>query len=403
MLKNERILLITLAVLNFTNIMDFMIMMPLGPFLFESLGIDVKQFALLVSSYSISAFISGIVTTFIINKFDHKSYLLKIYIGFLIGTLLCGLSTTYSMLLAARFFTGFFGGVLGAIILTIVSDNVPLERRGHAMGIIMSAFSFASVLGIPFGIYIATHTSFGWQAPFLFLAVLCIPVYFLISKFVHSQSTDVRETHAQLNIWLNIKSIFSNKNNRLALSIGIVIIVGHFSIIPYLSPYMTGNVGLRKEDLPLIYLVGGGASFFTSLLVGKAADKYGKLRVFVFFVLLYTIPVYLVTNMQPGTMFYLLSVSALFFMFSSGRFIPSQAMVTGAVDAKIRGSFMSLNSSVQQLAIGLSSFLAGLIVTTDPITKKIYNYDVVGYFAIAMAFVSLIIAMQLRTSEGEKY
>ncbi|MBJ7428228.1 MAG: MFS transporter [Bacteroidia bacterium] len=213
MSKTERIMLFTLAAINFVNIMDFMIMMPLGPNLIKTFNITASDFGILVSSYSISAFISGIITTFIINKFERKDYLMRIFIGFLIGTFACGLAPTYATLLVARFATGLFGGVLGAIILAIVSDAIPFERRGQAMGIIMAAFSLASVLGVPFGIFIATQTKqydfLGWHAPFLFLAVLGIPVYFLVSKFVIKQTAAVQLAAKQMDVTKNIKAIFT--------------------------------------------------------------------------------------------------------------------------------------------------------------------------------------------------
>jgi len=400
MTKNERILLYTLGMVNFTNIMDFMIMMPLGPQLMRIFGITPQQFGLLVSSYSISAFISGVIATFLINRFDRKRFLSYVYIGFLIGTFGCGFAPTYPLLLAARFFTGFFGGVLGAIILSIVSDAVPLERRGQAMGIIMAAFSLASVFGVPFGIYIATHSSLEWHAPFLFLAIIGIPVYFFVSKYVPHQKKNI--DHGMNESWDHIKQIFTTKNNLLAMALGVVIMMGHFCIIPYLSPYMVSNVGLKETDLPYIYFVGGGLTIFTSPLIGKLADKFGKLRVFTIFIFLYLIPVYLVTNMPPASITYVLFVAGIFFIFSGGRFIPSQAMVTGAVKADIRGSFMSLNSSIQQLANGAAAYFAGLIITKTA-AGPIENYNIVGYFSLAMALLSLIIGWQLRTADGKRF
>ncbi len=384
--------------------MDFMIMMPLGPNLISTFGITPADFGLLVSSYSISAFISGIVTTFIINKFDRKDYLMRVFIGFLIGTFACGLAPTYITLLIARFATGLFGGVLGAIILAIVSDAIPFERRGQAMGFIMAAFSLASVAGVPFGIYIATHTKqydfLGWHAPFLLLAILGIPVYFLVSKFVPRQSKELQLAAAQMDVMKNIKAIFSNKNNLLALSFGVVMMMGHFCIIPFLSPYMVSNVGMREEDLPLIYLVGGGVTIFTSPLIGKLADKFGKLVVFISLATVYVIPVYLITNLGPHPLYMVLTLSAVFFIFS-GRFIPMQAMVTGAVDPKIRASFMSFNSSIQQLANGVAAFFAGVVVTT--VDGKLVHYEILGYFSVGMALLSIYIASRLRSVDGQKF
>lgn len=384
--------------------MDFMIMMPLGPNLISTFGITPSDFGLLVSSYSISAFISGIVTTFIINKFDRKDYLMRVFIGFLVGTFACGLAPTFITLLIARFATGLFGGVLGAIILAIVSDAIPFERRGQAMGFIMAAFSLASVAGVPFGIFIATHSKqysfLGWHAPFLLLAILGIPVYFLVSKFVPRQSKELQLAAAQMDVMKNIKAIFSNKNNLLALSFGVVMMMGHFCIIPFLSPYMVSNVGMREEDLPLIYLVGGGVTIFTSPLIGKLADKFGKLVVFISLAAIYVIPVYLITNLGPHPLYMVLTLSAIFFIFS-GRFIPMQAMVTGAVEPTVRASFMSFNSSIQQLANGIAAFFAGIVVTT--VDGKLVNYEVLGYFSIGMALLSIFIATRLRSSDGKKF
>ncbi len=402
--KTERIMLFTLASINFVNIMDFMIMMPLGPNLIKTFNITASDFGILVSSYSISAFISGIITTFIINKFERKDYLMRIFIGFLIGTFACGLAPTFQTLLIARFVTGLFGGVLGAIILAIVSDAVPFDRRGQAMGIIMAAFSLASVLGVPFGIFMATHTKqynfLGWHAPFLFLAVLGIPVYFLVRKFVPRQTAAVQLAAKQMDVGKNIEAIFTNKNNLLALLFGVVMMMGHFCIIPFLSPYMVSNVGMREEDLPLIYLVGGGVTIFTSPLIGKLADKFGKLVMFIVLALLYIIPVFLITNLEPHPLPIVLTITGVFFIFS-GRFIPMQAMVTGAVDPKIRASFMSFNSSIQQLANGVSAFLAGLVVTT--VDGQLVNYNLLGYFSVGMALLSIFIAYKLRSSNGSKF
>jgi len=404
MSNKERIMLFTLASINFVNIMDFMIMMPLGPNLINTFKIEPSDFSILVSSYSISAFISGIITTFIINKFERKDYLLKIFIGFLVGTFACGLAPTYITLLIARFITGLFGGVLGAIVLAIVSDAIPFERRGTAMGIIMAAFSLASVAGVPFGIFIATYTKgytfLGWHAPFLFLAFLGIPVYFFVKKFVPHQSKATQLAAAQMNVMLNIKAIFNNKNNLLAMLFGVIMMMGHFSIIPLLSTYMVSNVGMLEADLPLIYLVGGAVSLITSPLIGKLADKFGKLKVFVFLAALYTIPVFLITNLAPNPLYLVLTISAIFFVFS-GRFIPMQAIVTGAVEPKIRASFMSFNSSIQQLANGIAAFLAGMVVLN--VNGKLIHYNWLGYFSIAMAFISIFIALKLKSADGKKF
>lgn len=401
MKKQEKYILFTLAAINFTHIMDFMIMMPLGPQLIRIFDISAHQFGTLVSAYSFSAFISGILSTFIINRFERKQFLLFMYGGFIIGTTACGLANSYVTLLLARFITGLFGGVLGAIILSIISDLIPLDRRGRAMGIIMMAFSVASVFGVPFGIFLATQSPWTWHAPFYFLALITLPIFYFTYRVIPNQNSSQSKINYKETIQV-ISNIFKESNSFKALLLGIVVIMGHFSIIPYLSPYMVANVGLKETELPLIYLVGGALTLFTSPLVGKWADAYGKLKVFTIFIFLYLLPVFAITNLSASPIYIVLTITGAFFIFSSGRFIPSQAMVTGAIPPQTRGVFMSLNSSVQQLSTSLASYIGGLIITKNSL-GQIEHYNWIGYFSLFMAMISLIIARKLKTADGKKY
>lgn len=399
--KQERIILFILAALNFTNIMDFMIMMPLGPQLMRLFNINPQQFSFIVSAYTFSAFVSGLTSSLFIDKFDRKKSLMFFYTGFIIGTFLCGISQSYSMLIAARLFTGLFGGVLGATVLSIVGDIIPLERRGQAMGIVMAAFSIASVVGVPFGLFLATHTSFGWEAPFLFLALLGSPILFLIYKFIPAIDTHVLQNNTQ-HPFLMIKDILVERNQRKAIFLSMVMMLGHFTIIPFISPYMVANVGFSESQLQYIYLVGGLLTVFTSPLIGKLADKHGKLKVFVIFALLCTLPMFAITNMPHISIYLALCVSGIFFIFTSGRMIPMQAMVTAAVTPKYRGSFMSINSSVQQLMAGIGSFVAGNIVVKGS-DGRLENYQYVGYLAITMSLLAIVIAVKLKTFDKKSF
>jgi predicted MFS family arabinose efflux permease len=400
MQKQERILLITLAAINFTNIMDFMIMMPLGPQLMRLFDITPQQFGLVVSAYTFSAFVSGLFAMFIVDRFDRKRFLLFLYAGFLIGTLACGLAPTYGLLLTARIFTGLFGGVLGAIILSIVGDVVPFERRGQAMGIIMAAFSVASVFGVPFGLFIATK--FDWHYPFLFLVACGLPVTFFIWKFVPNITAHIHQKDTRPNPLAILKAITSDANQRKALTLMMVIMFGHFSIIPFLSPYMVSNVGFEESQLAYIYAVGGLFTIFTSPLIGKWADKYGKKKVFMIFIPLCAFAVLLITNMPRVDIWIVLIVAAAFFVFSGGRFIPAQAMVTAAVKPENRGSFMSINSSLQQLSAGVASYVAGLIIVKQP-NGELLHYDWVGYMSIAATLLCLFLVTRIRSASGETF
>lgn len=395
----ERLLLLTLAAINFTNIMDFMIMMPLGPQLMRLFNITPQQFGILVSCYTISAGISGFFTAFIVDKFDRKRFLQFLYVGFLVGTLACGLAPTFALLMAARIFTGIFGGVLGAIVLAIVGDVIPFERRGRAMGFIMAAFSVASVFGVPFGLWIATE--FTWHAPFLFLAVLALPVQFCIYKFIPSLKKHVKASQ-QNTVWQTLRNITSNPNQRKAITFMMVVMFGHFSIIPFLSPYMVSNVGFTEHQLSYIYLFGGLCTIVSSPLIGKLSDTIGKQKVFTWFVSFSCIPILLITNMPHVDVWLALIATSAFFAISSGRFIPAQAMVTATVVPQNRGSFMSIVSSMQQLSAGLASYIAGVIIVKQP-GGEMSNYNLVGFMSVTGALLTLLLVRRLRSAEGEKF
>ena len=395
----ERLLLLTLAAINFTNIMDFMIMMPLGPQLMRIFNINTQQFGLVVYSYTFSAGFSGFCTAFFIDKFDRKRFLQVLYAGFLIGTLLCGLANTYELLMIARIFTGLFGGVLGAVILAIVGDVIPFNRRGQAMGFVMAAFSIASVLGVPFGLRIANQ--FGWNTPFLLLAFLALPVQFFIFKFVPNLSTHT-QAGKQVQVLQVIKNITSSPNQRKAITLMMVVMFGHFSIIPFLSPYMVSNVGFTEGQLEQIYFFGGLSTIIASPLIGKLADRIGKLKVFTIFVSISIIPVLFITNMPRVDIWITLIATSVFFAVSSGRFIPAQAMVTATVDPQNRGSFMSIVSSMQQLSAGLAAYIAGLVVIKQT-NGEMLHYNWVGLMSIAAAFITLFLVRRITAVDGSKF
>lgn len=400
MLKKERILLITLAAINFTNIMDFMIMMPLGPQLMRIFDITPQQFGLVVSAYTLSAGISGFCSAFFVDRFDRKSILTFLYTGFLIGTLACGLAPTYALLLTARILTGLFGGVLGALILSIIGDVIPFERRGQAMGMIMAAFSVASVFGVPFGLFIANQ--FDWHAPFIFLAIIGLPVMYFVLKYVPSITDHIHNKENRPNPVAILQGITSDPNQRKAISLMMMLMFGHFSIIPFLSPFLVSNVGFEESQLAYVYAVGGVLTIFSSPLIGKWADKFGKLKIFTIFVLLCTVPIFLLTNMPRVEIWMALIVTGAFFVFSGGRFIPAQAMVTSTVKPETRGSFMSISSSLQQLSAGAASYIAGVIVVKQP-SGELLNYNWVGYISIVATVICLFLARRIRTADGAKF
>ncbi len=391
MFTKERLLLLTLAAVQFTNIMDFMIVMPLAPQLMRLFGITPQQFALIVSSYTISAGITGFFGAFFIDKFDRKTTLLTAYIGFTIGTLACAFAPNYAFLLSARILTGMFGGVIGAIVLSIVGDAVPIERRGAAMGVVMASFSLASVFGVPVGLYLATLWS--WHAPFFFLAgiaaLACVVIFFVVPNM----RGHITKKHTNpFNILANIAG---NRSQLFALLLMFLLMIGQFGVLPFISKYMVANVGFTEKQLTYIYIFGGAATIFTSPLVGKLADRFGNKRIFAIFIIISFIPLFLITNMPKIAIGWVLLVTTVFFVTSGGRMIPATTMITATVSPQNRGSFMSINSSVQHISAGVGSFIGGSIVT-EGIDGKLQNFPVVGYIAIVTSLIAIAVSSQLK-------
>lgn len=397
MTKKERLLIFVLAAIQFTHIMDFMIMMPLGPQLMRLFNINPTQFGLIVSAYTFSAGVSGFLGAFLIDRFDRKKAVQFMYLGFTVGTIACALAPNYMLLVLARALAGMFGGVMSALILSIVGDTFTYERRASAMGAVMAAFSFASVLGVPFGLYLAN--TFSWHAPFFFIGGLGVIVFVLITLVIPQMNAHVKKDIKPSSPIQVITNITSNPNQLRALLFMVLLMFGQFSIIPFISPYMVKNVGFTEHQLMYIYLIGGGLTIFTSPLIGKMADKYGKPKVFTIFAILTVIPLFLITNMPQIAIGWALVVTSMFFVTVGGRMIPAMTMITSTVKPQNRGSFMSINSSVQQLSASLASFIAGAIVMENA-NGKIDYYNIVGYIAIAAGIIAVYVGRGLKVAEG---
>ncbi len=393
MTRAEKILLFVLACINFTHIVDFMIMMPLGPQLMRHFSIGPQSFGFIVSSYSLSAGISGFLAAFFVDRFPRKQVVLVAYSGFVIGTLACGMAPNFELLIAARILAGIFGGILGAQVLSIVGDVFSYERRAQAMSIVMTAFSAASVVGVPFGLYIATE--FSWHAPFLSVGFLGFGVIVLIWRFVPRLDGHLVSKSLRPNPITVVTTILRTPNQLRALWLTTTIMLGHFSIIPFISPYLVSNVGYSESNIYLIYLVGGALTIFSAPLVGKLADRKGKYPIFVVFAVLSMLPIYLITHMPAAPLAYVLFVSGLFFIFSNGRLVPTQAMTTSVVTPQQRGGFMAINSSVQLLAQAMATYGAGIVVGKTA-TGELTNYGTVGFLAMAAIFASIFIARYVK-------
>lgn len=394
--RQEKILLAVLASIQFCHIVDFMIMMPLGSQLMRIFNIDPHQFGALVAVYSLSAGISGFLSAFFMDRFDRKRCLQFFFIGFILGTVACGLAPTYYSLITARALTGTFGGVLGSIVLAIISDAIVFSKRGTAMGFVMAAFSVASILGVPFSLYLAGH--FGWHAPFFFLGALSSGI-FLLATFGIPPMRSHMQSGPRPAPWQIMREILGNKSQLSGLVFMFFLVMGHFTIIPFIAPSMVANAGFTENQLPLMYLVGGGVSIVASPLVGRIADLYGVRRIFAGSVAFSIIPVLLITNLTPHPVPLTLFFVALFFMSNSGRWIPAITLISSTAVPQKRGAYMSIVNSVQQISAAFSAYIAGLVVVEDG-AGHLLRYPIAGYIAIASGIVAYFCSRSVQSVEG---
>jgi predicted MFS family arabinose efflux permease len=396
--RREAMLLLILASVQFTSIVDFMVVMPLGPQLMRTLGITPSQFGLIVSSYTISAGLAGLMASSFMDRFGRKAAFLTLYAGFLVGTLLCGLSRSYLTLLAARVVTGAFGGILGGMALAIVGDVFPEERRGRATGVLMSAFAVASVVGVPVGLDLGTRL--GWHVPFLILAVLGIPL--LLGGLralppLHDHLHHGPHTHPLAQI----RETFSHPNHLRAFALVVTLMLGGFAVIPYISVYLVANVGVTEKSLPLVYVTGGVLTFLGAPLIGRLADRYGKLRVYRVVATISAVLMIAVTNLPRLPLALAVGVVGTLMLSNAGRMVAALAMVTGSVEPRQRGGFMSANSAVQHLSTGLGAYLGGRILVKAA-DGTLRNFDKVGLIAVAVTLLSLWLAGRVRPAQATK-
>ncbi len=396
-MKKENILLYLLASVNFTNIMDVMIVMPLGNQLMETFKINPQQFSLIISSYSFSAFFAGLVAAVFIDHFDRKKAILFIYAGFFLGTMACALAPSYIFLLIARGTTGLFGGIIGALVLAIVSDLFSYERRGKAMGVLMSAFSAASILGVPLGLFFASRYS--WHAPFWIIGGLGGILWVVLLFNMQSMDSHLSTKKSRPSFFEVFGTIGKDRNQVNALILTFILILGHFFIIPFIAPFMERNIGFSPDQITLIYMIGGGLTVFSAPLVGRLTDMQGPLRMYQIILWVSFIPVIWLTHLQTESLALGLLVTSLFFVLASGRMIPAQTMVTGSVSPEHRGSFMSIRSSLIQLGAGISSFIGGFIVV-ELDSGKLAQYNYLGYLSVAICLLTLIYAPKLVVAKG---
>ena len=383
----ERHLIGFLTTVQFVHMVDFVIMMPLAPLLMRAFGIGTGEFALMLSAYTFAAAASGIAAGFLIDRFDRRRALLPLMLGLSLATMACAWAPTHHWMIAMRALAGAFGGVLSSLVMAIIPDVVPPERRGRAIGVVMTSFALASIIGIPIGMTLAT--TFTWHTPFLALGcvALCITLWGALA--FPSMRHHVAAQHASPA--QTVRAIFGRSDHWWAFALTFTMAFAGFTVIPFISPSLVGNVGFRDDQLQYVYLTGGLASVMTSPWIGRLSDRFTPVRVFTVTALASVFPLLAVTNLPPIGVPLALAVTVVFIIFVSGRFVPATTLIANTVEPRLRGSFMSFNSAVMSAASGFAALVAGALVTKAD-DGRILHYPRVGWLAAACTLASVALA-----------
>jgi predicted MFS family arabinose efflux permease len=377
-----------LAITQFTVILDFMVMSPMGDILMKSLNMGTAEFGIAVSAYAFSAGASGLLTAGFADKFDRKKLLLFFYIGFTVGTVFCGLANSYYQMVAARIFTGIFGGVIGSISMAIVTDLFTLQQRGRVMGIIQMGFGVSQVMGIPVGLWVATH--WGWHTTFLAVAALAgiVAVFIAVMlKPVVAHLAVKKDKSPLMHLWHTLK----NKDYRIGFTATALLSIGGFMMMPFGSAFAINNLKVSESNLPLVFMYAGIATLVFMPFMGKLSDMVNKFRLFAVACLWMVAVVLVYTRFGPVAFWVVVLFNILMMLGITGRMVPSTALVTGVPAMQDRGAFMSINASLQQISGGIGAVVGGKIVYQSTKTSPLQHYEIVGYVVAALTLISIVL------------
>jgi DHA1 family inner membrane transport protein len=391
MTRSEWALVFILAAIQFTHMVDFVIIMPLGERVMRELALTASQFGWVVSAYAIAAGVASLVAATVMDRFDRKRVLLVMYAGFAVSTLLCGFAESYAALLAARTLAGAFGGVSAVVIMAIIGDVFPAHRRGQATGAVMSSFAVASIAGLPAGLYLAAE--WGRGAPFLALAALSAGVWVGVLLKLPSL-TGHREEATKRHVWKDFAAVARKPIHLKAFLFTFTLVLGTYTAIPFIGPYLTLNNGVTEKNLALMYSVAGVLTLIGMNVMGRLSDTLPRVTLFRVLAFGAMIVVLVLTNLPAVSLWVIIVVVSLFMVCAAGRMVPIQAILVGVAEPRYRGAFLSLNTAVQHLATGVAPMLAGMVVVkTD---TALLGYPTVGVIAACCAVASIVLAGWLK-------
>ncbi len=387
----QKLVVLILALTQFTVVLDFMVMSPLGDLLMKSMKIGPTEFGVVVSSYAFSAGISGFLTAGFADKFDRKKLLLFFYIGFILGTLFCGLANSYVLLVIARIVTGIFGGVISSISMAIVADLFEFNQRGRVMGYLQMGFGISQILGIPISLYFANQ--WGWQSPFFMivgLAMLISLVGIIVLKPVN-EHLKLQKDNALKHLFNTIK----NRDYRIGFLATAFLSLGGYLMMPWGSAFAVNNLGISQDQLPILFMITGIATLAIMPIIGLISDKINKFTLFAIASIWMCVTVLIYTQLVPVPFWVIVSVNSLMMVGVMARMVPSQALTSSVPDTKDRGAFMSINSSLQQMSGGFAAVLGGIIVVQKNENAILERFDILGYTVICAILINIFLTYRV--------
>ncbi len=376
-----------LAVMQFTVILDFMVLSPLGAILMPALHVSTSKFGSVVSAYAFSAGIAGFLSAGFADKFDRKKLLLFFYTGFIIGTFLCGIADTYTFLLFARTITGLFGGVIGSIGFAVITDLFKMEVRGRVMGFVQMAFAGSQILGLPIGLVLANH--WGWHSPFMMIAGLALISWIVIFMFLRPVTAHLHLRKADHKAFHHLYKTASNPEYLKTFLATILLATGGFMLMPFGSAFGINNLGITLKQLPVLYGITGVSSIILGPLFGKLSDKIGKYKVFGIGTAITVAMVGIYTNLGITPLWIVIMINIFLFAGITSRMISASALISGIPEPQDRGAFMGINSSVQQISGGVASMCAGFIVIQET-SGHLLHYNILGGVVIAALLITVV-------------
>ncbi len=377
----QKIIILLLAILQFTIVLDFMILAPLGDILMKSMNMSTKQFGTVVSAYAISACISGIFAAGFADKFDRKKLLLFFYAGFILGTYFCAISYNYETLFIARIITGLFGGVIGSISMAIITDIFSIHQRGKVMGFVQMAFGGSQILGIPIGLVLANYWS--WHATFYMVLILAILLGIALVIKLNPLTEHLKLINNK-NALQHLLQTIKKKDYRIGFLATALLSMGGFLIMPFSTAFIVNNIHIAQSQVAIIFFFTGIFSIIIMPIVGKLSDKYDKLLIFRIGTIIAIVMVVIYTHLSPVPIWLVIIVNIVLFIGIMSRMVPATALNSAVPDAYDRGAYMSINSSLQQFAGGVAALFSGLVVVQKSKNSPIENFDILGYVMVVL-------------------